>query len=177
MSFDYFWNEAKVDIFRLQLLDTYLVESEKENFDKYNRGEYVEDSQTFIEWKNQIKEKSSQGVHIINMAVVTLPLSQYKKFGIATALLQTLKLGQESFYVEREKVSNEIKGFEDYWMFDRKVVIKMKYDEYGHFLKMEDAISNAGEVKRYVILRDSLLKKALPLLKFLEVNNIQITKT
>ena len=62
-------------------------------------------------------------------------------------------------------------------MFDKKAVVKMKYDQFGHFLKMENAITNARGMRRYAILEDNLLKTALPLLKFLKVNKIQITKT
>jgi hypothetical protein len=171
------WAEAKHEIYRLQLLDTYLVDGEKEAFCGYKKGKAANCIKIsgFEEWCSSIEGKSKQGVRIIDMEVVGLPLSEYKKFGISVALLSTNEKGQESFFVERKKVAKLISGFQDYWMFDSKVVIPMNYDKEGHFLGAGSLVVAQDRVDRYVKLREVLLGVAVPMAEFLRTNDVNLS--
>ena len=169
------WTESKHEIFRLQLLDTYLVDDEKEAFSDYKKGKAV--SEITLpgddEWLSLIEDTTKKGVKIIDMEVVSIPLSEYKRFVIPMMFSPNSK-GQESLFVERKKIAKQISGFQDYWMFDSKIVIPMNYDKEGHFFGSGDIITEPDKIARYVKLKEELLKVATPMSEFLHVNKVNL---
>ncbi len=174
MSFNKLWADAKKEIFRLELLDTYLVEEEKENFKLFKEGKLIDplNDHGFLSWLSSIKEKRDAGTKIIDISVITLPVSPYVKFGMQY-FLKTTEAGKEDLLIERTKVKKLTEGFEDYWMFDRKNVIIMHYDKEGHFLSQSKAMSGKKNISKYVELEKQLLKIAIPLKEFLKIYKIE----
>lgn len=170
-DFDKGWETAKNEVFRLQLLSTYRVPGEEEEFERYLKGEKVIPSKDFDDWKKQIAEVKNRGARIINLLVVDEPPSDYIYFSIDTYLKETRKSGQETLIVKRSDAAPFIDHAIDFWMFDSKIVIPMKYDNEGHFLRTGKAVTGGHELSEYVKLRDVLMRIAISLEKFIEIDN------
>ena len=166
------WKEAKKEIFRLQLLNEYLVEEEKESYEAYKKGKVVYDP-GIKESLDFIAKKKEEGTRIINLLVVDLPLSTYAKYSIEMVYLFTLEKGQETLLVERSKVSGLVNNKIDFWLFDDTKVIPMLYHKDGHLIGAAQPITGKG-VEEYVRLKEELLAKATPLKEFLKLNNIEL---
>lgn len=178
-EFDKVWSSlysgAKNEIFRLQLLNTYLVKDEEEWFNPYKNGEFVpvpEDLWYF----NTMERKKNEGVRILNLLVVDLPPSVYTKWVIDAVYTMTEKKGQETLMVERSKVANITGKEKDFWMFDNSTVMPMVYDTEGHFLGAGKLIDNKNELGRYVQLKDKLLDVSTPLEKFITEHKIELLR-
>lgn len=152
----------------MQLLDTYRVPGEEEEFERYLKGEKVIPSKGFEDWKKQIAESRSRGVRIINLLIVDEPTSDYIRFSIDTYLKETEKSGQETLIVKRADAQSFTKNAIDFWMFDSKTVVPMRYDKEGHFLGTGKTVIGGTELDEYVRLRDALMEKAIGLGKFIE---------
>lgn len=163
-----FFNNAKKEWFRLQLLNEYVVEQEKDAFLAYKRGERPRSSKGSESWRKFIEDKTNNGIKYITIHVVDLPISEYMGFGIQTVYEVTKLIGQEVFFVERSKVKSLISGVKDYWMFDNNTVIYADYDESSHFIEFKNPIYQKDVVTTLVTLKEELLKKAIPLDEFIK---------
>jgi hypothetical protein len=174
-TFNRLWNSSKTELFRLQMLNEYRVEGERGFVEKAAQGSMKEifDEPSSIEWFSMLKDKQAKGVKNINLQVIDLPFTDYIRYE-AAYMLKSEEFGRESFFVERKEVADLVSGFEDYWMFDRKSVLLMKYDKDGRYLSKDVEVGDPSKVKRYVELEDKLLKIALPLRTFLKKNGITI---
>ena len=173
IHFDELWNNSKHEVFRVQLLDEYKVEGEKELFENYKKGIIKEDP-GFKEWLTMIEDLTVKGVKLVNLLLVNLPLNEYVKFGIESYLFSTVEKGQQVMMVERNKVNDIIKEIEDFWMFDRKVAIPLVYDNDGTFLGSRKDVTDEKDIKKLVRIEDSLVKVARPLQEFLNEHNINL---
>jgi hypothetical protein len=167
------WKDAKTELFRLQLLNTYLVEDEAPAFEAYKKGKFIA-MPSFDSWLEQLQEKKNAGVKIVNLLVVDMPLSEYTRFGIEMCYFATATKGQETFIVERKDVAHLLDGAVDFWMFDRKAAIPMKYDKEGHWLGTEDTVTDANGIAKLNNIRDRVLEHALPLEEFLKVHRLSL---
>ena len=169
------YNGAKKEIFRLQLLNTYLVEDEDQWFNAYKKGKFIPVPED-LEYFKTMERKKNGGVRILNLLVVDLPPSMYTKWVIDAVYTMTEKKGQETLVIERSNVANMTRQANDYWMFDNSVIIPMMYDKKGHFLGAGKLIDDKKELGKYVTLKDSLLKVAVPLGEFLNAHNIELLR-
>ncbi len=174
--FDSWWIASKSEIFRLQLLNEYHVEEEEKVFNEYKEGKQVnlQNDINTIEWLKKLKNKKVEGVRNINLMVIDLPLSDYLKFSVNTYLLDQKRYGRESFFIEREKVAEIVRGVQDYWLFDNEKLLLMNYDNGGHFLSASEPMTDMAIVSRYIRLKEAMLTKAMPMEKFLPINGISI---
>ena len=174
--FDSWWIASKSEIFRLQLLNEYHVEEEEKVFNEYKEGKQVnlQNDINTIEWLKKLKNKKVEGVRNINLMVIDLPLSDYLKFSVNTYLLDQKRYGRESFFIEREKVAEIVRGVQDYWLFDNEKLLLMNYDNGGHFLSASEPMADMAIVSRYIRLKEAMLTKAMPMEKFLPINGISI---
>ena len=87
-----------------------------------------------------------------------------------------LKKGKPSLFIERRSVADLVKWFQDFYMFDSKIVMNIIYDEKveGKYLGAEELITDPKEVSRYVNLRNKMVKAAVPMEDFLKQHNIPL---
>ena len=172
--FDKLWDNAKSEIFRVQLLNEYNNQNQRKAFENYKKG-IVEKEPEFEEWLNTVKTLTTKGVKIINLFVVDLPFSEYKIFAIEHYLFPTIKKGQVVMMVERNKLNQIVKGIEDFWMFDRKIAIPLVYDKKGEFLGLRREVINKKIIEDFTRIEEALIKVAMPLQEFLEGKNINLS--
>ena len=172
------WDRSKSEIFRLQLLNAYWEDTKTDAFGEFMQGIPPDPMKNsgFKEYREGIAKKKIDGVRIINMQVLDLPISDALKFGIAFLRLSE-ESGQKSLFVERKNVADLVKGFRDFYMFDSKIVLNVIYDKdvEGRYLGTEKPITDPEEVSAYIKLRDGLVKAAVPMGDFLGLNGINIS--
>lgn len=170
------WKAASTEIFRLQLLNVYTVEVEREDFDTYKRNGKVDltQHQAFNDFLAKIRDKLDNGVQVINLNVVNLPLSEYIKFCLTSYLIKRSEIGEKGLLVDRASVSNLVRSYSDFIMFDRKVVLEMLYDNEGHFLGTGRIIRDEDTIRRYALLEDQLLRIAVPINAFINSHGINL---
>jgi hypothetical protein len=166
------WREAEKEIFRIQLLTEY-PDSEKAAYDEYKKGNVIKSANvdSNIEF---ISRKVKNGVKMVNLLVVDIPLSTYTKFSIETTYIYLANAGYETFLVERSKVADIVKNTKDFWLFDNKKVLPMLYDIDGHVIGALKPITDE-KVGGYVKIKEKVLPMALPLTEFLKVNKINLS--
>jgi ERCC4-type nuclease len=170
-----YWAQAKQEIFRLQLLNTYNVPQEETQFRNYMNGiPVVLDSDT-KEWLSSLNAKRKAGIRNLNIIVTDLPLSDYLKFAINVYYIDQQKAGRETLLVNRKNVDTLVSSAKDYWMFDSKKVLPVSYDAEGRFLSIEKGLVNPADITKAVRLRDELLRVAKPIDEFLKENSIDIS--
>ena len=171
------WNQSKREIFRLQLLNNYWEDTKTDAFKEFMKGKLIDPMENpgFKDFVEDIAKKKADGVNIVNMQVLDLPISDALRFGIGF-LRVSEKNGQRSLFVERKDVKDLVKGFKDFYIFDSEIVMNIIYDKNleGKYLGSEKIITDPKEVTRYTNLRDKLIEKAFPMEDFLKEHHIDI---
>jgi len=151
--------------FRLESLDHYTVPEETVDYQRFLAGEELPTSRE-DEWAQFIKKSVGQRKVMQRVHTVTMPLTPYLKYEIEWRYLYNSVVGEDIYLLNRTDVSSQILRLTDFWLFDRKTLVVMKYDSAGRFLNA--ALDDSPE--KIVACRDasiSLLKLATPLKTFL----------
>jgi len=108
--------------FRLELLQEYNVDGEKESIKEFLKtGKVSEDK----DWTNLIKSAISRGAFMERVHVIILPISKYLKYEIE-AYKANIEAGEKvSFMLKEEFDKINTKINHDFWLFDDKIVLKM----------------------------------------------------
>jgi hypothetical protein len=114
--------------FRLEVRDSYNASPEEnEAVKKLAAGESV-DMGWAEGWLSRIRDAAAEGRRFMRVRVVSLPLTDYSRFGLWGARL-TNAAGEDIRYMscdeaERVKLPNY-----DYWLFDSRKLARMHFDE------------------------------------------------
>ena len=149
----YFENFKKY-AFRLELLQEYDVEEEKEAIEKFLKSAKIEPDK---EWINIIKKARRRKAIMQRVRVINLPLTDYLKFEIK-AYQFNIASGENIYFIYQEefdKLNSEINY--DFWLFDDKIVLKMNYNNKGKFIGF---VKIKSDMNRYINLKDKLLSMA-----------------
>ena len=161
----------------MQLLNNYWEDTKTDAFKEFMKGKLIDPMENpgFKDFVDDIAKKRADGVNIVNMQVLDLPISDALRFGIGF-LRVSEKNGQRSLFVERKDVKDLVKGFKDFYIFDSEIVMNIIYDKNleGKYLGSEKIITDPKEVTRYTNLRDKLIEKAFPMEDFLKEHHIDI---
>ncbi|MDO8508635.1 MAG: hypothetical protein Q7S27_03035 [Nanoarchaeota archaeon] len=150
------FNEFKKYAFRLEVLQSYSLEEEKDPFEKFLKEEKVtkEDNEDWLEF---IQKAKSRGAIVQRVRVVSFPLSDYMRFQMENFRLYMAE-GEEIYTIAYRKfLKNKPKIKKDFWLFDDKAVLVMNYDKKGRFLGFNEW---RGDISEYIKLKDLLLANA-----------------
>jgi hypothetical protein len=128
--------EATAD--RLEVRDRYSDPVEDEALRRYLNGE-VDDLAWSQEWFDQIRALARQGRRFRRVRVVTLPLSDYQRWGVEAIAPHNVAAGEEIRYIDRSRAGDS-PGF-DFWLFDtgtpRERAARLHFDRDDHLLGAE----------------------------------------
>lgn len=162
------------EAFRLELLEEYKVGGEWEQFQRYLKGQQVEENPDFKAFCDLIAQAVKQGRSHARVHVVPSILTPYLRFEIETGYMPASKAGAAIYLIERIGYSKILAdAFEssfypnDFWLFDENIVVELKYDEEGRFVG-ESQITRKDLVRKYVRLKDILLEKSAVLKDWLK---------
>lgn len=100
-----------------------------------------------------LREATAKGRRFARVRVVTLPLTDYSRFGVWCAQF-TNDAGEDIRYLPRDKA--EVAGLpnHDYWLFDSRLLVRMHFDDHDTFLGGE-VIEDAAEIVQHNYWRDA----------------------
>ncbi len=77
-------------------------------------------------WLNTVRARIAEGRVVRRVRVVSLPLSDYNRFGLWTAAFNN-EAGEDIRYLARDEAAG-LPEF-DYWLFDSRTAAKMHFDD------------------------------------------------
>lgn len=161
--------EQSIDRFRLEGLPTYLVPEEAAEFAAWKRGSRVLSTPETNPWLANIRDTTAAGAKWSRVRIVDYPLSEYSEYELHG--YQANAAAGETIYIADRAWSPTLDDLcEDFWMFDH-TVIRMIYDEEGHFLRPEIAKAE----RQYERMRVLALRYAVPLHEFLVEHEPRLT--
>ncbi|WP_372502417.1 DUF6879 family protein [Streptoalloteichus tenebrarius] len=116
--------------FRLETRDEYRSANEAEALRQFVAGEPV-DMGWFQNWLTMIREATAEGKRFSRVRVVTVPLTDYSRFGVFCSQY-TNAAGEDIRYLAR----HDAVGLpdHDYWLFDSRKLVRMHFDDDENFL-------------------------------------------
>jgi len=162
--YEKFKTETK-SIFRLEMLQNYSVEYEKENWRNFKLGKSPELNESMAEWCEIVQSAKARNCAFERVRVIDLPISDYIKFECQWAYNYTIPAGENITVIEN---SEELKEFLqstnltilDFWLFSDNECYFMLYDLFGKFI---GAAKNQKNIKEYVAIKDKCLEKSIEL--------------
>ena len=115
--------------FRLETRDKYKSANETEALRQFVAGEPVEMG-WFQAWLTMIHEATAEGRRFSRVRVVTLPLTDYSRFGVFCSEY-TNAAGEDIRYLARHDVA-DLPDY-DYWLFDSSKLVRMHFDDDENF--------------------------------------------
>lgn len=152
--------------YRLELLDAYVAENERDPFERFLAGEARDDAWR-EPWQRLVRSARSAGKRMERVHVVTEPLSDYARFELTWAYPANVEAGEDVRILPRSIATTLNLPTRDYWLFDSARVAAMDYDDQGNWLNVE-WLSDAQAIVWHLRGRDVALKNSIPLLAYLE---------
>lgn len=113
----------------------------------------------FQDWLALIRTATTVGRRFSRVRVVTLPLTDYSRFGIWCAQY-TNKAGEDIRYLARDDADAVGLPTYDYWLFDSRKLVRMQFDEADRFQGAE-LIEDPGEIVQHSYWRDAAWHRAV----------------
>ncbi len=155
--------------FRLEALDRYTVDFEREEFEAFLGGEPMPPNPTeFDEWFEKLRRERAEGRIRSRVHAIAGPLTPYLHYEIAWAYQPNAAAGEEIGIIHTAswEVSPFVTQPPDFYLLDNERVILLAYDAEGHWLGGE-IITDPVLVVEYRRLRDVAMQAARPLTEYL----------
>jgi len=137
--------------FRLEVRDHYNAPRETDSVRNFIAGEPV-DMSWAEGWLSMIREATAEGRRFMRVRVVSLPLTDYSRFGLWGAQL-TNAAGEDIRYLTRNAAEKVELPSHDYWLFDSHKLARMHFGEDDIFLGAE-IVEDPREVVQHNYWRD-----------------------
>ncbi|MBV9728172.1 MAG: hypothetical protein JO309_01925 [Pseudonocardiales bacterium] len=142
--------------FRLETRDQYKSANETEALRQFIAGEPV-DLGWFQNWLTMIREAVSQGRRFTRVRVVSMPLTDYSRFGVFCSE-HTNAAGEDIRYLKRDEAV-DLPDY-DYWLFDSRKLVRMHFDDEDNFLGGE-IIEDPAVIVEHNYWRDAAWHRAV----------------
>jgi hypothetical protein len=111
----------------------------------------------FQNWLTMISRATGAGKRFSRVRVVSTPLTDYSRFGIFCSQY-TNEAGEDIRYLTRDQAV-DLPDY-DYWLFDSRLLVRMRFAEDGTFLGGE-VIDDPAAIVEHNYWRDVAWHKAL----------------
>ncbi|HEY3895481.1 MAG TPA: hypothetical protein VGL88_08955 [Pseudonocardiaceae bacterium] len=142
----------------MEVRDRYNAPREVESFRKFVAGEAV-DLSWAESWLSMIRQAAAEGRRFMRVRVVSLPLTDYSRFGLWGAQF-TNAVGEDIRYLARDLAQKVQLPNHDYWLFDSRKLARMHFGEGDRFLGA-GIIEDPGEVVQHNFWRDAAWHHAM----------------
>lgn len=151
--------------FRLELLDFYVAENERDPYRRFLAGQ-PQDLTWREPWKRLVGSARAKGKAMERAHVVTEPLTDYMRFTLTCGYPSNVDAGEDVRILPRARAFALDLPDTDYWLFDEDLVAVMTYDETGNWLSVE-LTDDPSTVEQAVHGRDIIMEHATPLMAYL----------
>ncbi|GAB3814822.1 DUF6879 family protein [Kribbella italica] len=145
-------NSFEHTAFRLEVRDRYDESDEAGSLAKFLAGE-PDDLPWMQEWLDLVREAREGGRSFSRVRVVTVPLTDYSRFGLWCAQF-TNEAGEDIRYLARDQADVAGVPKHDYWLFDSTTLVRMDFDDADGFLGTE-LITDPSQVVKHNYWRDA----------------------
>jgi len=136
----------------LEARDRYDASYENESLRRFLAGE-PDDLPWMQSWLLMLREATADGRRFARVRVVTLPLTDYSRFGVWCAQV-TNGAGEDIRYLPRDRAEAVELPDHDYWLFDSRLLVRMHFDSDVAFLGGE-VIEDSNEIVKHNYWRDA----------------------
>lgn len=156
---DGYWSDHfQRTAFRLEVRDSYDVDAERGNLDRYLAGEPAPGDSS--PWLDELRGDSAAGKQWQWVHVVDGPLSDYLRMALEWGYAANVRAGAEVRILDLGRRARPAGLLdEDFWLLDDEAVLLMHYDERGRFL----GATEADDRDPYRRARDAAWQAAEPL--------------
>ena len=112
--------------------DRYDSSYENESLRKFLADE-PDDLPWMQDWLKMIREATSRGLRFARVRVVSVPLTDYSRFGVWCSQF-TNGAGEDIRYLTRDEAHAEGLPNHDFWLFDSRKLVRMHFDDADRFL-------------------------------------------
>lgn len=149
--------------FRLECLPIYSVESEREQFDAYLRGDSSANTGN-RQWVDYVSNRIAEGKEIARVHIIPRDLTDYLRFEIDWCYSCNANAGESVRFIFEDELPNELspRKLADFWLFDDEAVLIQRYGDDGRWLR-SDILTDPDQVQTVCELRDRLIALSFPL--------------
>jgi hypothetical protein len=153
--------------FRLETLPEYRVESEAAEFDLFLRGKPLPPDGNEA-WCRIVAAATGAGKRMQRVHVVPRRLTPYLRFEIDWGYLYSAEAGEEIGLLVHDQPGHLFGEWpvHDFWVFDDRTYVRMRYDEDGRFLYGE-RVDDRAAVEAYRRVQAVALDRAVSLQRYL----------
>ena len=147
---------ATKETFRLELLDVYDVDEERESFEAFKKGGEITYDNADREWLATLDKLGVRGVRMRRVHVATYPISDYIKYEVAIFAKwnrEEIKLMDRADYAMITKPLEP----QDFWLVDNTYLFLVDYDRGGKWLGFRQ-VEDEGLITEYVLMKKLLLE-------------------
>ncbi|MEU6720212.1 DUF6879 family protein [Nonomuraea sp. NPDC046802] len=148
--------------FRLEPRERYNSPGEYEPLRKFLGGE-PDNLAWNRPWLDLMAEHASKGKFVHRVRIVSVPLSDYSRFGLWCAE-SAIKAGEDIRYLNRAQAAGLPES--DYWLFDSKWAARLEFDEDDVLLGAE-IVTDSATVVELAAARDDAWHRAVTREQFL----------
>lgn len=156
-EFDQLFTTFGFTAFRLEVRNRYDVPYETESIRKFLAGEMDERVQK-RPWLDMIHAITSKGKRFERVRVVTVPLTDYSRYGLWSSEFNN-QAGEAIRYLVRDQA--EGLPHHDYWLFDSRKLVRMNFDDVDDHFVSAEIVDDPVEVVRHNYWRDLAWHRAV----------------
>lgn len=112
-------------------------------------------------WMRDIREQTASGKRVERVRVVSEPWSDYTRFGLWAARF-TVDAGEDIRYLNRELANPLRLPDYDYWLFDSRLPVVIRFDDETNDMISWETISDPAAVVQHNYWRDAARHYAAP---------------
>lgn len=142
--------------FRLETRDEYKSANEANALEQFVAGEPV-DMAWFDNWLSMIRSATAEGRRFARVRVVSVPMTDYSRFGVYCSRF-TNEAGEDIRYLVRDQAV-DLPDY-DYWLFDSRKLVRMRFDDEENFLGGE-IIEDPAVIVQHNYWRDAAWHRAV----------------
>ncbi|MHC0433136.1 DUF6879 family protein [Streptomyces sp. O3] len=159
-DFGNLFSEFQREAFRLETLDDYSKSGGVEAYQAFLTGKPQPEEYKSAGWVRTVQDATQTGRHMYRVHILSRPLSDYLRFELGWGYVRNQEAGEEFFILDTTEQPNPLEGVPDFWMFDERTVVTMRYSDDGEFLGAE--LIPDRQAHEWIEHRDSAMNNAAP---------------
>lgn len=136
---DKFLTTFRREALHLEMRDVYATDIEKDRFATWLAGQPLDptaEAAWWQSWFDLMKRNTDAGKTLRRLRIISEPVSHYIRFEWLDAA-QLVRAGEDVRWLPRRKASTLLLPGNDFWLFDRQIVVFTHFSGDGHVLDHE----------------------------------------
>jgi hypothetical protein len=131
------FREIRSEAWRLETLPQYLVPQESDELEAFRAGSRIDPHTYSSPYTEGLERQRGEGKRKGRVHVVSRPLSEYLRFEFSRYYAPHVLAGEDIRILDVTGRENPLQGVQDFWFFDRSMVVLMHYEADGRQIGRE----------------------------------------